>query len=92
MPKIQAEPSQANKSEPKAAKHNLIKDEVLPKLIKAASNRPAKEESLKNFIKSHVISLRNDEAGVNKAFNALIEKKLIKLEGKKITYSLKKSK
>ena len=105
LPKVQTEINQHKKPseilsqinkvkqpETKAAKHNIIKDELLPHLIKAASNRPAKEDALKNFIKSHVISLRNDSAGVDELFNALIEKKLIKLEGKKITYSLKKIK
>jgi len=89
LPELSAVPSKLNKPEPKVAKHDLIKEELLPSLIKAASKKPAKEESLKNFIKSHVISLRNDDTGVQQVFDALIKQKLIKLDAKKISYHLK---
>jgi len=65
-------------------------DLVLQALLTADKNRPAKESSLINFIQSHVPVLRGDEVGAKKILATLMKHKLIKMEGKKVTYLFKK--
>jgi len=64
---------------------DVIQELLLPK-FKNIPNRPAKENSLKNYIKAQLPTLRADEAGAQKVFDRLLKNKLIKLEGKKVIY------
>jgi len=63
---------------------------VLQALLKADKNRPAKESGLINFIQAHHPVLRGNEAGAKKLLATLMKQKLIKMEGKKVTYHFEK--